>query len=102
MWIETEKELDADGVHQVRVQPFGIATFGLDLDDALVQAQDAMQSYLGSLIDRGQLIAEFDRLGVEYDAHVVRTSAANTPYIEFGNGDEPQHVEASGRALVPA
>jgi hypothetical protein len=88
-----------DGVYPVRIEPFGIATFGRNPSDAVAMAEDAMASYLSSLIERGILLEEFDRLGVAHQERRVVTRDVS-PYVEID--DTASHPRPARGQLVLA
>jgi len=89
-----------DGVYPARVRQLGIATFGDSPDDAIDQLQDALESYMRSLLEHNELVSEFERLGVEFKIERVRTREMHA-HVEITD-NAATHRPARGHALVPA
>jgi len=98
--VRVDEHPDDDGVYQVRIEPLHIATFGSSPEDALVQAEDAVRSYVAAMVEQRRLIDQFRLMGVEFQANRV-VSAGDTSFVEIPLG-EPDRRRATGRALVPA
>lgn len=97
--LGVDMDPDDDGVHQVRIEPFGIATFGTSVADAYVQAEDAMRSYLESFETFPQMIAAFDKHNVEY-RHVTEISPVSTAVIAFP--EQPADLMHATQDSIPS
>jgi predicted RNase H-like HicB family nuclease len=92
------KDEPVDGLFHATVQPLGIATYGSSQQDAVAQVQDAIESYLVSLAEHGEMVSEFSRLGVEFSIVNVVVSDPN-PHFAIPDATTPHSF---GTALVPA
>lgn len=99
--VKVADDVDDDGVYQVRIEPLGIATFGTSHEDALVQAEDAVVSYVTALLERNALTEEFERLGVEFDLRRVVSRSERPTYVEIPT-DHNGGGDLTGRTLLPA
>jgi len=90
-----------DGLYPASVDPFGIATFGTSQADALEHVQDAIESYVCSLVEHNEVLSEFERLGVTYRVSGRVVTRDLSPRLEIDD-TQARHRPARGHALMPA
>jgi predicted RNase H-like HicB family nuclease len=83
-------ELDDDGYYVGHAEPFGISSFGQNLDEAVEATMEATSAYLQTLDDEGIRDVVFKDLGVDFLAHEPGTEISITAFP--GEFVSPQRV----------